>query len=139
GYLLRPVEFTELIEKIDQVTLNHRENMPYRVLIVEDSKTQAKFIQKYLDKADMITEIITNPYEINKILQEFQPELILMDLYMPICSGFDLTKMIRQQDPYTSIPIVYLSAEENIEKQLYAITIGGDDFLTKPINPSHLV
>ena len=139
GYLLRPVEFTELIEKIDRVALNHRENMPYRVLIVEDSKTQAKFIQKYLEKADMITEIVTNLHKINQILQEFQPELILMDLYMPKCSGFDLTKMIRQQDPYTSIPIVYLSSEENIEKQLYAITIGGDDFLTKPINPAHLV
>lgn len=139
AYLLYPIEFTQLIEKIDQITLHRRENMPYRILIVEDSRTQAKFIQKYLEEAGMITEIVLNPYEINTILQAFQPELILMDLYMPECSGFELTKMIRQQDPYTSIPIVYLSSEDNLDKQLYAITMGGDDFLTKPIDPAHLV
>lgn len=139
GYLLRPIEFTQLIEKIDQIALHQGENTPYRILIVEDSDTQAKFIQRHLEKAGMITEIVTNPLDINKILQEYQPELILMDLYMPECSGFDLTKMIRQQEPYTSIPIVYLSAEEDFDKQLHAITIGGDDFLTKPINPEHLV
>lgn len=139
GYLVRPINLTQLIEKIDQIALQQAESTPYRILIVEDSDTQAKFIQRHLENAGMTTEVVTDPMQINKILQEYQPELILMDLYMPECSGFDLTKMIRQQEPYTSIPIVYLSAEEDLDKQLHAITIGGDDFLTKPINPEHLV
>ncbi|MGE4348184.1 MAG: diguanylate cyclase [Candidatus Berkiella sp.] len=139
AYLVRPVEFTHLIEKIDHIALNKNEITPYRILIVEDSRTQAKFIQQQLENAGMITEAINNPMEINKILQEFQPELILMDLYMPECSGFELTKMIRQQEPYMSIPIVYLSAEADMDKQLHAIKLGGDDFLTKPMDPEHLV
>ncbi len=139
AYMIRPIEFTSLIEKVDSLTIQHTEGTPYRVLIIEDSKTQAKFIEQQLKNAAMITEVVTNPLEINKKLQEFQPELILMDLYMPKCTGFELTKMIRQQDSYTSIPIVYLSAEEDRDTQLYAITIGGDDFLTKPIEPDYLV
>lgn len=139
GYLVRPLNLSQLIEKIDYIALQQSESTPYRILIMEDSSTQALFIRKHLESAGMTTEVVTNPYQINKALQEFQPELILMDLYMPECSGFDLTKMIRQQEPYTSIPIVYLSAEEDRDKQLHAITIGGDDFLTKPINPEHLI
>lgn len=139
AYLMQPMEFTHLIEKIDHIAFNRNEITPYRILIVEDSRTQAKFIQKQLESAGMITEAINNPLEINKILQEFQPELILMDLYMPECSGFELTKMIRQQEPYMSIPIVYLSAEADLDKQLHAIQLGGDDFLTKPMDPEHLV
>jgi len=139
AYMVRPIEFISFIEKIDALTVHHNEATPYRVLIMEDSNTQAKFIEQQLKNAGMTTEVVTQPFEINKMLQEFQPELILMDLYMPECSGFELTKMIRQQDPYTSIPIVYLSAEEDRDTQLYAITIGGDDFLTKPIDPDYLV
>lgn len=139
AYLVRPVEFTSLIEKIDTVALHQKQNIPYRVLIIEDSNTQAKFISQQLINAGMSTKVLSEPMKINDVLQEFQPELILMDLYMPKCSGFELTCVIRQQDPYTSIPIVYLSAEEDRDKQLHAITIGGDDFLTKPIDPNHLV
>tara|TARA_R110002110_G_scaffold65206_1_gene179865 strand:+ start:12806 stop:14461 length:1656 start_codon:yes stop_codon:yes gene_type:complete len=139
AYLVRPIEFTTLIEKIDALTLQQSEGTPYRVLVIEDSNTQAKFIAQQLINAGMTTEVVTQPLKINDVLQEFQPELILMDLYMPKCSGFELTKMIRQQEPYTSIPIVYLSAEEDRNTQLHAITIGGDDFLTKPIDPEHLV
>ena len=58
---------------------------------------------------------------------------------MPGCSGLELAQMIRQQESYVSMPIVYLSAESDRERQLKAMSAGGDDFLTKPIDPAHLV
>jgi len=58
---------------------------------------------------------------------------------MPECSGMELAKLIRQQDAYISIPIVFLSTENNVNKQLAALGLGGDDFLTKPITDKHLV
>lgn len=138
GYLVRPLEFTNLIEKIDQITTPVSEKIPYRILIVEDSRTQANIIQQHLETAGMITHILIDPLKINDALIEFQPDLILLDLYMPTCSGIDLAKVIRQQDMFVGIPIVYLSAEENVDKQLIAIRGGGDDFLTKPIVPQYL-
>jgi len=139
GFLVRPLEFTNLIEKIDQLTTPSSEQIPYRILIVEDSRTQAHLINQHLENAGMITEILINPLKINEVLIEFQPDLILLDLYMPTCTGVDLAKVIRQQDMFVGIPIVYLSAEEDLNKQLIAIRGGGDDFLTKPIVPQYLI
>lgn len=139
GYLVRPLEFTNLIEKIDQLTTPTSEQIPYRILIVEDSRTQAQLINQHLKNAGMITEVLIDPLRINEVLIEFQPDLILLDLYMPTCSGVDLAKVIRQQDMFVGIPIVYLSAEEDLNKQLAAIRSGGDGFLTKPITEQYLI
>jgi diguanylate cyclase (GGDEF)-like protein len=72
-------------------------------------------------------------------LLEFNPDLILMDMYMPGCNGMDLANVIRQIPAYFSIPIVFLSSETDVDKQFQAMRMGGDEFLTKPIKPEHLV
>ncbi len=72
-------------------------------------------------------------------LLEFAPDLILIDLYMPGCNGMELAKVIRQLDAFVGIPIVFLSAEGDPDKQLFAMGMGADDFLTKPIRPHRLV
>jgi len=51
----------------------------------------------------------------------------------------EIARVIRQQDRFHSVPIIYLSAEEDVSKQLHAMSLGGDDFLTKPIDPKHLI
>jgi len=58
---------------------------------------------------------------------------------MPGCTGMEIARVIRQQDRFHSVPIIYLSAEEDVSKQLHAMSLGGDDFLTKPIDPKHLI
>ena len=58
---------------------------------------------------------------------------------MPNCHGKELAAAIRQENAYLPIPIVFLSAEDDTSKQLDVMTIGGDDFLVKPIHPEHLV
>jgi diguanylate cyclase (GGDEF)-like protein len=60
-------------------------------------------------------------------------------MYMPECSGTELAKVIRHNERYVSVPIIYLSAEDDLDKQLDAMSEGGDDFLTKPIKPRHLI
>jgi len=62
-----------------------------------------------------------------------------MDMYMPGCNGMELSSIIRQHEAFVSIPIVFLSVETDMDRQLAAIRLGGDDFLTKPIKPEHLV
>lgn len=132
------IEMSKIVEEIE-VLSDNTPPPPYRVLVVEDSKTQAYKIKHILDNAGMDTQAILDPMLILESLEEFQPEIILMDMYMPVCSGVELANVIRQQDKFVSIPIVYLSAEDDIEKQLEAMSKGGDDFLTKPIQPNHLI
>ena len=139
AYLTYPLEFTTLLEKIDQAVIPPSENIPYRILIIEDSRTQARIISQQLRQAKMITYVLADPLEIYHVLMEFQPDLILLDLYMPICSGTELAKVIRQFDAFVSIPIVYLSIEEDATKQFNALQEGGDSFITKSTLQDHLV
>jgi diguanylate cyclase (GGDEF)-like protein len=112
---------------------------PFRILIVDDSKPQALFAEKALNAAGMITEKVIDPMEVWNVLESFQPEMILMDMYMPGCNGVELAKVIRQDKHYINIPIIYLSGEEDKERQLAAMSEGGEDFLTKPVDPRHLL
>lgn len=128
----------QVIEKIESYT--HGNNMePYRVLVLDDSHAQARYTETVLKKAGMIAHVITDPMEIIHALDEFSPEIIILDMYMPGCTGMEIARVIRQQDRFHSVPIIYLSAEEDVGKQLQAMSLGGDDFLTKPIDPKHLV
>ena len=112
---------------------------PYRIIIIEDSVILAETYSLILKQAGMITTTVTDPLCLLETINDFQPDLILMDLYMPKCTGFELAAIIRQEMNYTRIPIIFLSTEADKYKQLAALSIGGDDFLTKPISPDHLV
>lgn len=73
------------------------------------------------------------------VLSDFKPELILMDIYMPQCSGLEAAKIIRQKDELLSVPIVFLSTESDPLQHITAMELGGDDFLQKPIADDSLV
>jgi diguanylate cyclase (GGDEF)-like protein len=112
---------------------------PYRIMIVEDDRSQAIFAESILRKAGMTTCMVTDPLAALDQLEQFQPELILMDLYMPACDGMELTSIIREREAFVSTPIVFLSGEQSEEKHFEALDSGGDDFLAKPIRPKHLI
>ena len=128
----------QLIEKIETYTHGNTVE-PYRVLVLDDSRAQAKYMETVLKKAGMTAHIITDPMQIIHALDDFSPEIIILDMYMPGCTGMEIARVIRQQDRLHSVPIIYLSAEEDVSKQLHAMSLGGDDFLTKPIDPKHLI
>lgn len=138
AYLNKPVNVGSLIDKLDSLTSTRPLN-PYRVLIVDDSAALASYYATVLTHAGMEVRTVSDPLAVLEPLLDFSPDLILIDLYMPACNGMELAKVIRQLDAFVSIPIVFLSAESDLDKQLAAISLGGDDFLTKPIRPEHLV
>jgi diguanylate cyclase (GGDEF)-like protein len=138
AYLSKPIDFSALIEHLDQLTSKHQQD-PYRVLVVEDTELLALHYANVLQIAGMQTQVLTDPAHLLEVLPEFKPELILMDLYMPNCSGVEAAQVIRQESSYDSIPIVYLSTENILDRQLSAMDRGGDDFLQKPISDRHLV
>ena len=63
----------------------------------------------------------------------------MTDLYMPGCNGFDLARVIRQQNSYAAIPLVFLSSERREDQQISAMSLGGDAFLTKPVGAEQLI
>jgi diguanylate cyclase (GGDEF)-like protein len=138
AYLNKPVNIGNLIDKLDVLT-STLPPAPYRVLIVDDSEALATSYATALEQAGMVVKVANNPLNVMEPLLEFTPDLILIDIYMPGCNGMELAKVIRQLDAFVSIPIVFLSAESDLDKQLFAMGLGADDFLTKPIQPQHLI
>lgn len=108
---------------------------PYRVLVVEDSRTASTLIQRTLKESGVESMAIANPQEVLTALSKFQPDLVLMDMYMPGCTGVEVTRVIRQHEEFLSTPVVYLSSDTSIALQVDALRLGGDHFLTKPFNP----
>ncbi len=138
AYYTKPLDLSGIIETLDRLT-TYDQSEPYRILIVDDDESLAHHNALILQRAGMETRVLTNPAIILELLADYQPELILMDLYMPLCSGIELAAVIRQQEAYVSMPIVFFSAETDIAKHLDAMRAGGDDFLINPINPDHLL
>ncbi|MGH8183422.1 MAG: EAL domain-containing response regulator [Rhodanobacteraceae bacterium] len=111
----------------------------YRILIVDDDAPQALFAQAILRRAGMETRILEESLAVLDELDRFRPDLLLLDLNMPDCDGFELTALIREHEGYVNTPIVFLSGDQDEERQFAALDAGGDDFLVKPIRPTHLV
>lgn len=112
---------------------------PPRVLIVEDDRSQALFAEGILRNAGMETQVVLDPLDVLGALHLFQPDLILMDLHMPHANGIELTVLIRDTEAFLHTPIVFLSGEADADRQFDALDAGGDDFISKPVRPRHLV
>ena len=138
AFFPKPVEASILIDTLDRLLVNPPAEQ-YRVLIVDDALVQASVNAMHLRKAGMAVETLTEPWNILSRLEDFNPDLLLLDMYMPDCTGMELARLVRQVDSFISLPIVYLSSESDRDKQLEAVGLGGDDFLTKPIKPAHLI
>ena len=138
AYFCKPVHIYGLLDKLDLLT-RVRVEQSGRVLIVEDDQDQARYYQQILQKEGMDCECVQDPIQTMRALVEFEPDLVLMDLYMPNCSGMELAKIIRQHDTFLGLPIVFLSVEHDRYKHFDVMEVGVDDFLTKPIRPEYLV
>lgn len=137
SFLDGPVTPLDLVERLDKLT--SRYDAPYRVLTVDDSKTQLSHVRKILRGAGMVTATISDAAKVLGPLHTFLPEIIVMDLNMPKASGDEIVSIIRQEEEYATIPIVYLSEVHDIERQELAMMSGGDDFITKPFVPERFV
>lgn len=110
-----------------------------RVLIVEDDCAQALFAQSVLINAGMQVHVENDPMHVLESLKSLQPDLVLMDLHMPLANGVELTALIRALPAFMYLPIVFLSGENDPDVRFEAINSGGDDFLSKPIRPKNLI
>lgn len=138
GYFTKPVKPLDLILAVDEITLP-AEDEPLRVLVVDDEPEAADYHTLILEQAGMTVATVNHPAEALAALERFSPDLLLVDMYMPVCSGEELASIIRQQLEYVSLPIIYLSTETDREKQVSAMSAGVEAFLTKPVMPEELI
>jgi len=138
AYLFKPLTPGTVIDQLDRLIGGSTE-APIRVVVVDDDPEVADYCCAILDAASMETTQLNDPRRTLETIVEARPDLLLMDLYMPQCTGVELAAVICQQDALASIPIVFLSSERDVDVHLSALDVGGDDFITKPFNRDRLV
>jgi diguanylate cyclase (GGDEF)-like protein len=138
AYWSQPIDPEQVASRMHEL-MSPQSHTPYRILIVEDDPAQADFASAILRKAHFECLSVTEPLQVMEVLSRFRPDLILMDLYMPEANGCELTTVIREQPEFVGVPVVFLSGEQDRDKQLNALSCGGEDFLSKPIGPKHLI
>ena len=137
AYFTKPLEFDRLLDKLEIVTANQAPD-PYRILIVDDEPALCELYSFILRRSGMLTRTVHDPEALMQTLIDFQPDTILMDMQVTHYSGLELAAMIRQQQAFVSVPIVFLSTEPNLRQHAPSRGLGGDDALSKPIHPEHL-
>ncbi len=138
GFAVEPVSLSLIYNQIERV-YDVQAEAPKRVLVMEDSKAQARYYQKVLSKGPFEIRVVNDPAVFLEALRGFDPETVLMDMQMPDSSGIELTQMIRQMHRYAHLPVIFLSAEENLRKQNQALMSGGTAFIVKPVQKEQLM
>ncbi|WP_404464233.1 diguanylate cyclase [Vreelandella aquamarina] len=138
GYFTKPVKPLDLMLAVDELT-TPLDDEPLRVLVVDDEPEVAAYHALLLEQAGMVVQQVNHPSDALIALERFSPDLLLVDVYMPVCSGEELANIIRQQPEHVGLPIIYLSSETDSQKQLSAMTAGVEAFITKPVVPEELV
>ncbi|BAP77631.1 two-component response regulator [Pseudomonas sp. MT-1] len=137
GFFVRPVDITQLENSLENI-LNLQLNEPYRVLIIDDDDDLSARYSLVLRNSQMLVRTLSDPSQLFEVMREFDPEMVLLDMNMPDFTGIELAQMIRLNDEWLRVPIIYLSAETDINRQMAALLKAGDDFITKPISDTAL-
>lgn len=112
---------------------------PFRIMIVEDDRSQAMFAEAILRGAGMTPKVVAVPEQMMGVLEDFDPDLVLMDLHMPGTSGTSLTVQIREHPRFSDVPVVFLTGDQDPERQMEVLENGADDYILKPVRPRHLI
>ncbi|OZA77831.1 MAG: hypothetical protein B7X77_04200, partial [Caulobacter sp. 39-67-4] len=127
-----PVETRQAPAVVDQNTL-----VPaaFRILLVDDHPMNRELGHALLTLAGCVVTTAEDGAQAVDAARDGGFDLILMDMFMPGCTGVEATRVIRQHAEFLSTPIIYLSGDTNVPLQVDALRLGGDHFLTKPYNP----
>jgi PAS domain S-box-containing protein len=112
---------------------------PWRVLLVDDDQMLLEAHAAVLLGAGMEVLTLCQPELVLATVRSFKPDVLLLDVYMPGTSGPELAAALRREESLLHLPILFLSGETDLTQQLLALSLGGDDFLIKPLQPQHLV
>lgn len=138
-YFTKPVKLNTLVEILDTY-IKPRMEKKKQVLLVDDDPAISAFFASHLQQEENLEAYILNePSRVLEVLEDMNPDLILMDYWMPECNGLELGAVIRQHQSYSDVPIIFLTEETNVDIQLTALNIGSDDFLSKTMGPERLI
>ncbi len=122
-----------------QTPVNSQLSNPVRILIAEDSPTQARRLQHILERQGWTVQVASNGSEAFEMAQSFKPSLIVSDIVMPVMNGYELTRAIKSDEQLQSTPVILVTTMSDPQDVIRGLECGADCFILKPYEEQHLV
>ncbi|OGQ50083.1 MAG: hypothetical protein A3I09_02430 [Deltaproteobacteria bacterium RIFCSPLOWO2_02_FULL_47_10] len=110
-----------------------------RILIVDDNKVNIELLKAQLKSYNYTIEMALDGEEALEKISKNPPDMVLLDLMMPKISGYEVCRSIKQNKDTQFIPVIVITALQELDDKLKAIELGADDFLVKPFNKLELI
>ncbi|MES2325476.1 MAG: response regulator [Pseudomonadota bacterium] len=111
----------------------------FEILIVEDSPTQAERLRRLIQSKSYRVRVAANGKLALMLLQEHRPDLILSDIIMPEMNGYDLCRAVKTDDTLREIPVILVTALNDVKDIIRGIECGADNFIRKPYSEDYLL
>ena len=109
----------------------------YRVLVVDDEESITELVAMALRYEGFIVETANAGYPALARLEDFRPDLLVLDVMLPDLDGLEVTRRLRADG--LRVPVLFLTARDTLQDKLAGLTIGGDDYVTKPFALAELI
>ena len=133
-----PIDQAELVHWLEHLG-GQLSEQPASILLVDDDPIASAVYAEMLRANGMIVSVLNDPLKVIQTINGSFFDIVIMDLQMPNTDGIEIAKIIRQHQSHISIPIVFLSSEEDKTIQMRARQFGGDDFISKRADLDALV
>lgn len=109
-----------------------------KILIVDDEPFNVDYIEQELEELNYITRSAFNGREALDSVNSDPPDLVLLDIMMPVMDGFDVLRHLKQDKETCDIPVIVISANSDLQSMVKGIQMGAEDYLPKPFEPTLL-
>lgn len=109
-----------------------------RVLLIDDEQFYYKLIRKSLSESEYEIEFAQSGNEGLSKISSFNPEMLIVDLKLPGMDGFQVLERLRRDAKFSHIPVIVITAQDELSDKLKAFKLGADDYLVKPFQPEEL-
>src|SRR5690242_16129776 len=110
-----------------------------RVLVVDDEMAITNVIRLGMEHAGFLVSCASEGYQALDMAQRLNPKLVILEVMLPDLDGFEVCRRLRENQGTTNIPILMLTAKDDVKDRVQGLNIGADDYLTKPFNLAELV
>ncbi|CEJ73611.1 two component transcriptional regulator [[Clostridium] sordellii] len=115
----------------EEIKFTRGDGMYENILIIEDDRVIRDELVQFLENAEYKTTVPNLDGNVTDTVKKSNPDLILLDVNLPTQDGFFICRQIRH---FSKVPIIFITARDNTMDELNGLTMGGDDYITKPYN-----
>lgn len=138
GFFQKPLDPAEIIDTIVE-TLQEQDTGRSKVLAVDDDPILLDALKDLLQSSDVSVMVLDAPSKLLYAVEEFQPDLVMLDVTMPAVNGIDLCRVLRADSRWNDLPILFLTARTDPETVRSLFEAGADDYVSKPLVGPELV